>query len=179
MFSASDGLELAKINKVRVLRNDQREGLMRSRVRGANAAKSSILTFLDSHCECNQNWLVSQRIFLINVVPSCKETSFLTTFFGLYFSHLHTLQIAISISQRIIHSPQNFVAHLATVKSVILLHSSERSRLVVKFWRMLKAPPLFPWTYIFSAYSIIVDLFYLANNIVNLFTYFRAFSNIF
>lgn len=53
----SDGLELAKIQKVRVLRNEQREGLVRSRVRGAEAALGPILTFLDSHCECNAGWL--------------------------------------------------------------------------------------------------------------------------
>ena len=57
MFSASDGAELAQIQKVVVLRNERREGLMRSRVRGAEAARSEILTFLDSHCECNKNWL--------------------------------------------------------------------------------------------------------------------------
>lgn len=53
----SDGQELAAIQKVTVIRNSNREGLVRSRIAGAAAASAPILTFLDSHCECNQNWL--------------------------------------------------------------------------------------------------------------------------
>ncbi|KAK8388591.1 hypothetical protein O3P69_020529 [Scylla paramamosain] len=52
----SDGLLLAGLPKVRLVRNEQRQGLARSRVRGADSSKGEAIFFLDSHCEVNQGW---------------------------------------------------------------------------------------------------------------------------
>lgn len=42
---------------VRILRNSNRLGLMKSRLKGAEVAKGETLTFLDAHIECSPEWL--------------------------------------------------------------------------------------------------------------------------
>ncbi|NXY89472.1 GLT13 acetylgalactosaminyltransferase, partial [Alcedo cyanopectus] len=42
---------------VKIIRMEQRSGLIRARLRGAAASQGQVITFLDAHCECTLGWL--------------------------------------------------------------------------------------------------------------------------
>ncbi|XP_030909150.1 polypeptide N-acetylgalactosaminyltransferase 13 isoform X4 [Melopsittacus undulatus] len=42
---------------IKIIRMEQRSGLIRARLRGAAASKGQVITFLDAHCECTLGWL--------------------------------------------------------------------------------------------------------------------------
>lgn len=47
---------MSQYEKVKIVRCQKREGLIRARLRGAAVAKGKVLTYLDSHCECMNGW---------------------------------------------------------------------------------------------------------------------------
>ncbi|KAL7016791.1 hypothetical protein ACKWTF_010137 [Chironomus riparius] len=48
---------MSQFSKVKILRTEQRVGLIKARIHGTLAAKGQTLTFLDSHVECADGWL--------------------------------------------------------------------------------------------------------------------------
>jgi polypeptide N-acetylgalactosaminyltransferase len=56
--------------KIRIIRNKEREGLIRARVLAARQAVGDVIVFLDAHVECNQGWLPP----LLQVIKNNKQT---------------------------------------------------------------------------------------------------------
>ena len=48
---------VATKDKVRLIQNKERQGLIRSKNRGAEESVGEVVVFLDAHCEVNTNWL--------------------------------------------------------------------------------------------------------------------------
>ncbi|EDV26781.1 uncharacterized protein TRIADDRAFT_22201 [Trichoplax adhaerens] len=66
---------VAKLSKVKIVRNKAREGLIRSRLNGFAHATSPTVTFLDAHCEANVGWLepLLYRIMQNRTIVVCPE----------------------------------------------------------------------------------------------------------
>lgn len=72
---------------VRLLRNQQREGLIRSRSYGAEQSRGDVVLFLDAHCEVGLNWLppllapirANRRAMAVPVIDGIDKDTFAYT----------------------------------------------------------------------------------------------------
>lgn len=84
------------MNKVKILRLNKREGLIRARLNGARIATGEVLIFLDSHCEVTEGWLEPlldpiARNPNVSTVPIIETIDYIN--FGLTGSSLDQIQI--------------------------------------------------------------------------------------
>lgn len=76
--------------KVKLIRNSEREGLIRTRSKGALNARGEVILFLDAHCEVGYNWLPPL------IAPIARDRYYfiyLTKFLIVVFSNIFIIKL--------------------------------------------------------------------------------------
>jgi polypeptide N-acetylgalactosaminyltransferase len=87
----------ANYTKVKILRQEKREGLIKARIRGTLAATAQTLTFLDSHIEVTDGWLepLLDRVAQNPTIVPCPIIELINDTTFEYYNHksLHKMQV--------------------------------------------------------------------------------------
>eukprot|EP00042_Codosiga_hollandica_P034964 m.254142 g.254142 ORF g.254142 m.254142 type:complete len:553 (-) comp54534_c0_seq8:2-1660(-) len=89
--------DIASVPKTRLIRLDQRRGLIQARLQGAQLANGSVLVFLDSHCECTTGWL---EPLVFHVLSSPNQSAIATPYIDIIDKDTFEYQAAASTSIR-------------------------------------------------------------------------------
>ncbi|XP_007518306.1 polypeptide N-acetylgalactosaminyltransferase 6 [Erinaceus europaeus] len=90
-----------QLQVVRVVRQEERKGLITARLLGASVAQAEVLTFLDAHCECFHGWLEPLLARIAEDETAVVSPDIVTI-------NLNTFQFSKPVQRGRVHSRGNF-----------------------------------------------------------------------
>lgn len=106
---------------VRVVRQQERKGLITARLLGASVAQAEVLTFLDAHCECFHGWLEP-------LLARIAEDKTMVVSPDIVTIDLNTFQFSRPLQRGKAHSRGNFDWSLTFGWEMLPAHEKERRK---------------------------------------------------
>ncbi|XP_064140284.1 polypeptide N-acetylgalactosaminyltransferase 6 isoform X2 [Loxodonta africana] len=106
---------------VRVVRQQERKGLITARLLGASVAQAEVLTFLDAHCECFHGWLEP-------LLARIAEDETVVVSPDIITIDLNTFEFSKPVQRGRVHSRGNFDWSLTFGWETVPLHEKQRRK---------------------------------------------------
>ncbi|XP_004692791.1 PREDICTED: polypeptide N-acetylgalactosaminyltransferase 6 [Condylura cristata] len=110
-----------QLQVVRVVRQQERKGLITARLLGASVAQAEVLTFLDAHCECFHGWLEPLLARIAEDETAVVSPDIVTI-------NLNTFEFSKPVPAGRVHSRGNFDWSLTFGWETLPPHENERRK---------------------------------------------------